>query len=80
MKYNISDTADALEKVQEKIEKLVEKIDKDLNKILSLVDKSKGLANKQKLRNAFKGEFLAMLSRRITGKIWLWTDDANESN
>ncbi len=75
MKYDITGTADILVKAQEKIEKLVEKTDKELNKILSLVDKSKALTNKQSLRNAFKGEFLAMLSQRVTGKVWLWTDE-----
>lgn len=80
MKYDITKTADALEKVQEKIEKLTEKTDKELNKILSLIEKRRCFADKQKLRNALKGEFLAMLSQRVTGKIWLWADELNESN
>jgi len=63
-----------LKKITEKMFELVEKTNKDLNKILSLINKCKDLGpDKIEYRDAFKAEFLAILSKRITGK--QWTDE-----
>ena len=61
-------TYKAMKKITKKMLQLIEKTDKDLDKILSVIDKNELSSDKQRLRNAFKDEFLTMLSERIIGK------------
>jgi hypothetical protein len=67
VKYEVKGYED-LKKISKKMVKLIEKTDKSLDKILSIIDKNADFESKLDLRNAFKDEFLIMLSERITGK------------
>lgn len=69
MNLDMKKTYKLLEKVTKKVLKLVIKTDKNLNKILSIIDKSKELgSDREEFRDAFKEEFLAILSKRVAGK------------